>query len=120
MNAMLGKLDELLAAIGSSGDESKAAEEDQAGGGQPAPAAKPAGPPDVGKKHGEIAAAIKALDGSVKSQASRLAGLEKRSGLPNSRTPEEPPRGRGKVSWPSDINKPLDRDSVDKSVSFHD
>ncbi len=45
-------------------------------------------------------------------------------GLPASRTPEGGGGGGGgddvAVSWPMDLNMPVDRSSVDKSLSFHD
>jgi hypothetical protein len=59
---------------------------------------------------------------AVKKQQQRLARLEKQYGLPNSL-----PSGESRASlydedesWPRDLNAPVDRDSVDKSVSFHD
>jgi DNA adenine methylase len=68
---------------------------------------------------------LRTLDGAIKSQALRLTKLEKASALPNSRPlGEQPLRPTRKpadgVSWPLDINHPLDRASVDKSLSFHD
>lgn len=56
------------------------------------------------------------------NQRQRLARLEKHFGLPNSQPPGEQPTRRddADAGWPLDLNRPLDRESVDKSVSFHD
>jgi hypothetical protein len=58
---------------------------------------------------------------AVKKQQRRLARLEKQYGLPNS-LPSGESRGSPdeNESWPRDLNAPVDRESVDKSVSFHD
>jgi hypothetical protein len=64
---------------------------------------------------------MKSIDASVKAQARRLETLEKRAGLPNSQpagervTKSEPED----MSWPMDMNRPRDRASVSKDVSFH-
>jgi len=65
---------------------------------------------------------LKQVLDAVKKQQQRLARLEKQYGLPNSL-----PSGESRASpydedesWPRDLNAPVDRDSVDKSVSFHD
>jgi hypothetical protein len=63
--------------------------------------------------------------GTIKSgladQKSRVSRLEKQTGLPSSipsdGTTKAKPR---KVSWPLDLNAPMDRDSVNKDVSFHE
>ena len=66
---------------------------------------------------------FKALSESVTSQAQRLSRVEKQFGLPNS-IPTQPPTPKTKpddeVAWPLDLNNPLDRDSVEKSLSFHE
>ncbi|HEU4410169.1 MAG TPA: hypothetical protein VFS43_33245 [Polyangiaceae bacterium] len=71
---------------------------------------------------GAIATALKALTAAVAAQGERLVALEKRAGVPQSRSPEAPPRpaAPAEVSWPLDLNRPLDRASVDRTVSFHD
>ena len=54
----------------------------------------------------------------------RMAQLEKHFGLPNSSPAGERPNGskdsQDDDSWSLDLNNPLDRESVDKSISFHD
>ncbi|MBE2248618.1 MAG: hypothetical protein IAE78_03640 [Myxococcus sp.] len=66
---------------------------------------------------------FKALSESVTSQAQRLGRVEKQFGLPNS-IPTQPATPKTKpddeVAWPLDLNNPLDRDSVEKSLSFHE
>lgn len=66
--------------------------------------------------------AVRALEGSVKEQHQRLGRVEKQHGLPNSSAPaERPPKPSTEdVGWPLDLNKPLNRESVDKALSFHD
>jgi len=65
---------------------------------------------------------VKKLVESLREQAQRLSKLEKRFGLPNS----APAREEGNrpeeddVGWPMDLNRPFDRENVDKAVSFHD
>ena len=79
---------------------------------------------EAGQVTGTLAEEIRALADTVRAQQQRLARLEKRSGLPNSApSGEQPPRARDEdedVGWPMDLNRPCDRESVDKSVSFHD
>ena len=64
---------------------------------------------------------LTALNDSFKGLQLRLSKLEKGFGLPNSqlkeRTQKQTPET---VSWPLDLNKPMDRANVDKAVSFHD
>ena len=66
--------------------------------------------------------AFKALSESVTAQAQRLGRVEKQFGLPNSAPPPEPVTKSQpeEVGWPMDLNKPMDRESVDKAVSFHE
>jgi hypothetical protein len=83
--------------------------------GEPAPGL----PPQVG----ELTTALRTLSDTVRQQQQRLARLEKRFGLPNSAPAGERPRRSERdedVSWPLDLNRGLDRESVDKAVSFHD
>lgn len=86
-----------------------------------APAAATADDP-VRKEIAALAAAVSKLGDMAQAQLQRLTHLEKRFGLPNSTparessataTPEE-------VGWPLDLNRRLDRESVDKSISFHE
>jgi hypothetical protein len=69
---------------------------------------------------------VKILTSTVKEQQQRIARLEKRAGLPNSKPVGEKPRRVAKndqdedEGWPLDMNRSLDRESVDKSTSFHD
>jgi hypothetical protein len=70
----------------------------------------------------ELLTELRALTGAVKEQQQRLTRLEKRSGLPNSApSGEQRTRPEGEdVGWPLDLNRPYDRESVDKATSFHD
>ena len=71
----------------------------------------------------KLTESFKALSESVTSQAQRLGRVEKQFGLPNS-IPTQPATPKTKpddeVAWPLDLNNPLDRDSVEKSLSFHE
>ena len=83
-----------------------------------------AAPADTGVSDqlSEVLTELRALTGTVKEQQQRLARLEKRFGLPNSSPSGERP-GRTEpedVGWPLDLNRPFDRESVDKGISFHD
>lgn len=94
----------------------------------PAPAPQPTPPapsPDAsGVMEGltKLTDAVRALEGSVREQHQRLGRVEKQFGLPNSSAPaERPPKPAVEdVGWPLDMNKPLNRESVDKALSFHD
>lgn len=76
----------------------------------------------LGDQLAELATELRALTDTVKEQQQRLARLEKRFGLPNSApSGERPPRAEDEdVGWPMDLNRPFDRESVDKAISFHD
>lgn len=65
---------------------------------------------------------LRALATTMGEQQQRLARLEKRFGLPNSTPSGERPSkpDTEDVGWPMDLNRPLDRESVDKTTSFHD
>ncbi len=65
---------------------------------------------------------LQKLNGSVKAQQKRLIQLEKQFGLPNSTPKNERPQhdADDDVSWPMDLNNSFDRESIEKSVSFHD
>nr|BDT32037.1 hypothetical protein MFMH1_17060 [Myxococcus sp. MH1] len=92
----------------------------------PAPQPTPPAPsPDAsGVMEGltRLTDAVRALEGSVKEQHQRLGRVEKQFGLPNSSAPAERPQKPAveDVGWPLDMNKPLNRESVDKALSFHD
>ncbi|MDC0714256.1 hypothetical protein POL68_37690 [Stigmatella sp. ncwal1] len=91
---------------------------------QPTPPAPAPGPDASGVMEGltKLTEAVHALEGSVKEQHQRLGRVEKQFGLPNSSAPaERPPKPTVEdVGWPLDLNKPLNRESVDKALSFHD
>jgi len=78
--------------------------------------------PDLAAQLDGVHKAITELKTLVTGQAERLRTVEKNVGLPASR-PVEGQRGKAKgdeeVSWPLDMNQPVDREHVDKSVSFH-
>jgi len=79
--------------------------------------------PDIAGKLDEVVTVLRSLGETVKEQQQRLARMEKRFGLPNSApTGERPARTEddADIGWPLDLNRSLDRDSVDKSISFHD
>ena len=85
----------------------------------PAAAAPPAAPT---ADAAAIRTALETLTSAVREQGQRLGRVEKQFGLPNSTPVDGQPaaaKPRG-VSWPVDLNRPLDRDSVEKTVSFHD
>ena len=71
---------------------------------------------------GALVTELRTLTGTVQEQQQRLARLEKRFGLPNS-APSGERRAKPDdedVGWPLDLNRPFDRESVDKATSFHD
>lgn len=93
----------------------------------PTPASKSEGAPAAGgEKLDALLEQVSALAKGLKDQrqqlGQRLGQLEKHVGLPNSSSAgERPPKRRDEDEfWSLDLNQPLDRDSVDKSVSFHD
>ena len=83
----------------------------------PASTTSPAAPATDSK----LQAAVESLTAAVREQNQRLSVVEKQFGLPNS-TPvgDRPVTKAAEVSWPVDLNRPLDRDSVEKAVSFHE
>ncbi|MFP2956553.1 hypothetical protein ACLEPN_01660 [Myxococcus sp. 1LA] len=111
-----------------SGDEEDVEARAKAANPAPAPQSVPPAPtpgPDAsGVIEGmtKLTDAVRALEGSVKEQQQRLGRVEKQFGLPNSSAPaERPPKPSVEdVGWPLDLNKPLNRESVDKALSFHD
>jgi hypothetical protein len=89
----------------------------------PAPKKAQGKPNAVNTKLDSIAAGLRVLSETMKQHQRRLAQVEKRFGLPNSSPSGEHqarPAEPEDIGWPLDLNRSLDRDSVDKSVSFHD
>ena len=70
----------------------------------------------------KLAESFRQLSETVKEQQQRLGRVEKQFGLPNSAPPAErlSKAAPEEVGWPLDLNKPMDRGSVEKAVSFHD
>jgi hypothetical protein len=89
---------------------------------QPRGASGPTPSAALSKQLGELTEAMRGLSTSIAQQQQRLARLEKHHGLPNSKPSGEQPVRREveDAGWPLDLNKPYDRESVDKAVSFHD
>ena len=58
----------------------------------------------------------------IKRTLKQLGRVEKQFGLPNSAASAERVSKATveDVGWPLDLNKPKDRESVDKAISFHD
>ena len=98
--------------------------DDQTGsdGGSDSDGSDSTGDGGLGDQLAELATELRGLIDTVKEQQQRLARLEKRFGLPNSApSGERPPRADDEdVGWPMDLNRPFDRESVDKAISFHD
>jgi hypothetical protein len=95
----------------------------QAAAAAPAKKNAPTNDPVLAKLE-SIAASIAKLETQLKDQGDRIGKVEKNVGLPASRTPEGGGKGGADddadVSWPMDLNSPVDRASVDKSLIFHD
>lgn len=89
-----------------------------------APDAAPAAAQDnaVTEHLAAVAKALRDLTTTVQTQHQRIAQVEKRFGMPNSARSDERPKPNPApvTGWPMDMNNPMDRESVDKSVSFHD
>jgi len=70
----------------------------------------------------KLTESVQALTASMTEDRQRLARVEKQFGISNSAAlAERKPRATVEdVGWPLDLNRPMDRESVDKSVSFHD
>ena len=79
-------------------------------------------PDDLTTTLAAMGESFRALADTVKEQQQRLARVEKQFGLPNSsQSPESIRKAEPEeVGWPMDLNNPMDRESVDKAVSFHD
>lgn len=94
----------------------------------PEPASKSAAPAIDTTKLDTLLTQMEALGKGLQEQrqklGQRMAQLEKHFGLPNSSPAGERPNGSKNEedddSWSLDLNNPLDRESVDKSISFHD
>ena len=119
-DAVITSVRSLLERVGQTLDAAKSAS-------APEPTVKtesPEGPgPDIASKLDEVVTVLRSLGETVKEQQQRLARMEKRFGLPNSApTGERPARSEddADIGWPLDLNRSLDRDSVDKAISFHD
>jgi len=112
----LARLAELAAKVPAAKTEAPAQPE-------PAPAAKDSpATPSVTESLAKLAESFRALSETVKEQQQRLGRVEKQFGLPNSAAPAERMSKATveDVGWPLDLNKPKDRESVDKAISFHD
>lgn len=74
------------------------------------------------KSLASLSESFRALSDTVKQQQQRLGRMEKQFGLPNSAAPAEhvSKAAPEEVGWPLDLNKPMDRENVDKALSFHD
>jgi hypothetical protein len=120
VRATLGRVSALVATGAAKPDPSPGADERPAG----AEAAAGGGNAEQAPAQlSELTTTLRALTDSVREQQQRLARLEKRFGLPNSAPSGErrrPTEGDEDVSWPLDLNHGLDRENVDKAVSFHD
>ena len=99
------------------------ASEPEAEAAEAAPTEAPAKLPDeLTTTLAAMGESFRALADTVKEQQQRLARVEKQFGLPNSSQSPESVRKAApeEVGWPMDLNNPMDRESVDKAVSFHD
>lgn len=76
----------------------------------------------VATKLDAVLAQLGALSTANKDQAQRLSRLEKHSGMPNSAPVGEQRTGDdddANVLWSLDLNKPTEREQVDKATSFY-
>lgn len=108
---------ETLASVSALVDQAVAAQQ-----APPATVASPAPADPAPNADAELSKSVTSLTGMVKEQQQRLTRLEKRFGLPNSIPAEKVTKkdDEEEVGWPLDLNRPCDRSSVDKAVSFHD
>ncbi len=85
-------------------------------------AAAPDAAPGLTESLTKLTESFRQLSDTVKEQHQRLGRVEKQFGLPNSAAPAERVSKAADVDvgWPLDLNKPKDRENVDKAVSFHD
>jgi len=84
--------------------------------------AEPAKNQELKESIAAVTESLRALAETVKEQHQRLSRVEKSFGMPNSApNPERVQKAEPEeVGWPMDLNQPMDRESVDKAVSFHD
>jgi hypothetical protein len=84
--------------------------------------ATPDAAPGLTESLTKLTESFRQLSDTVKEQQQRLGRVEKQFGLPNSAAPAERVSKAADVDvgWPLDLNKPKDRENVDKAVSFHD
>lgn len=70
----------------------------------------------------QLTKAVQQLTQSFTEQQQRLGRVEKQFGIPNSAASAERASKSSDdiIGWPLDLNHPMDRQSIDKSVSFHD
>ncbi|MEO1335613.1 MAG: hypothetical protein AAFV29_08205, partial [Myxococcota bacterium] len=90
---------------------------------QPAPATKVADHTEIHDKLDAVVDQLLKLGKAITAQRLRIDQLEKHTAQPNSRPAGEhrrPHPTMTDVGWPRDLNRNLDRGSVDKAVSFHD
>ena len=88
---------------------------------QPAPTTPAPQAPPAATTDSKLQTAVEALTAAVREQNQRLSVVEKQFGMPNSTAVGDRPVAKAAdVSWPVDLNRPLDRDSVEKAVSFHE
>lgn len=131
LGAMMASVRATLEQVGSLLGEAKRApakpkEKDAAGKTEKREAAPesaaPAADDPLRKDLAALTQAVTKLADAVKEQQQRLSKLEKRFGLPNSAPAREQPETPEPedVGWPLDLNRPFDRENVDKAVSFHD
>jgi hypothetical protein len=77
--------------------------------------------PAVAESISKAEQTIASLQAQVKEQKGRIEKLAQVTPAPSSIPVEDrtAPHNRREVSWPLDMNRPLDRESVGKDVSFH-
>ncbi len=115
-------LQRVSAALDTAGKGSGAGDAGKDKGAKPAAAGAGGSGDGVASQLEAVATALRTLTDTVKEQQQRLGRIEKRFGLPNSApSGERPARPDDEdVGWPLDLNRPFDRESVDKATSFHD
>ncbi|MGI5865762.1 MAG: hypothetical protein ACOX6T_27390 [Myxococcales bacterium] len=119
VRATLERVSAVLDAAGKDGDGATRSGQDDSAGDS---GADGAGDDKVAGQLEALATALRTLTETVKEQQQRLGRIEKRFGLPNSAPSGERPAKPDDedIGWPLDLNRPFDRESVDKATSFHD
>ncbi len=116
--------DKLLGVTTSTGSENSSStngEQQQPAPAAPAPQAQEQQQPQTQPAEtSRLLSSINSLVDAVKAQQQRLARIEKSFGMPNSVPAGERSAPAAEESWPLDLNAPVDREHVDKSLSFHD